>query len=60
MTKEESLKVVDHIKNGGVGGQIDSSDYEEDDDAQYEEVGFDDYDEDVDNDGKEYTDAKHP
>jgi len=31
---------------------IESSDYEDDDDGQYEEVGFDDYEEDDQKDGK--------
>ena len=44
ITKEESLKVIDHLKGGQPANQIDSSDYEEDDDGQYEEVGFEDYD----------------
>ena len=42
MKEEQQLKVVDHQ-------QIDSSDYENDEDGQYEEVG-DDYDEDENED----------
>ena len=44
MPKEEATKVFEH--NGRVINQIDSSDYEDDDDGQYEEVGFEDYDDD--------------
>ena len=42
--KEDASKVFEH--NGRVVNQIDSSDYEDDDDGQYEEVGFEDYDDD--------------
>ena len=40
MKEEQQLKVVDHQQI------IDSSDYENDEDGQYEEVGDEDYDED--------------
>lgn len=51
MPKDESAaaptatnnQVTNHMK---VKNQIDSSDYEDDDDGQYEEVGFEDYDDD--------------